>query len=246
MAATEPLPPLTFLSKETIKRLLKDVKEIIANPLVSHGIHYKHHDTNLLNGHALIIGPRDTPYAGGYYLFEFIFPVNYPHSPPEVIYYTNDGETRFNPNLYKCGKVCLSVLNTWRGDQWTGCQTISSILLSLCTVFNEAPLLNEPGITRSHFDFKKYNDIIHYKNMEVAIVGMPYNFKLNAYFTDLQSIIRADFIENYERNLATIQKNKEGGSRVITTGIYTMAIVIDYDKLEKKIRQVYDKMKNEK
>ena len=82
--------------------------------------------------------------------------------------------------------------------------------------------------------------------MEVAIVGMPYNFKLNAYFTDLQSIIRADFIENYERNLATIQKNKEGGSRVITTGIYTMAIVIDYDKLEKKIRQVYDKMKNEK
>ena len=73
MAATEPLPPLTFLSKETIKRLLKDVKEIIANPLVSHGIHYKHHDTNLLKGHALIIGPRDTPYAGGYYLFEFIF-----------------------------------------------------------------------------------------------------------------------------------------------------------------------------
>ena len=46
-------------------------------------------------------------------------------------YLTNDGKTRFNPNLYRNGKVCISLLNTWKGEQWTSCQTIESILLSL-------------------------------------------------------------------------------------------------------------------
>ena len=34
------------------------------------------------------------------YFFEFKFPTNYPFSPPNVIYNTNDGRTRFNPNLF--------------------------------------------------------------------------------------------------------------------------------------------------
>lgn len=28
---------------------------------------------------------------------------------------TGGGKIRFNPNLYACGKVCLSLLGTWRG-----------------------------------------------------------------------------------------------------------------------------------
>ena len=34
---------------------------------------------------------------------------------------TGGGSVRFNPNLYKCGKVCLSLLGTWsgaRGESW--------------------------------------------------------------------------------------------------------------------------------
>ena len=84
----------------------------------------------MLVGYALIIGPKDTPYAYGNFLFKFLFPYDYPHTPPKVTYHTNDGYTRFNPNLYKSGKVCISLLNTWKGEQWTGCQTIKSILLT--------------------------------------------------------------------------------------------------------------------
>ena len=120
------------LKKDTITRLIKDVKEIIMNPLTSHGIYYHHNEADILKGEVLIIGPKDTPYENGFYLFEISYPVNYPYSPPVVKYFTNDGITRFNPNLYKCGKVCLSILNTWRGDQWSSCQTISSVLLALC------------------------------------------------------------------------------------------------------------------
>ena len=63
---------VTIIKKETISRLIKDVKEIIKNPLESHGIYYKHDHEDLLKGKALIIGPQGTPYENGFYLFEII------------------------------------------------------------------------------------------------------------------------------------------------------------------------------
>ena len=63
----------TFISKETINRLLKDVKQIIKNPLTENGIYYIHDDTDMLKGYAMIVGPSDTPYFGGFYFFEFVF-----------------------------------------------------------------------------------------------------------------------------------------------------------------------------
>ena len=162
----------TFISKYTLKRIISDIKELRKNPLTGHGIHYEHDETDMLKGRALIIGPADTPYADGFYLFKFQFPANYPHEPPKVEFCTGDGYTRFNPNLYRTGKVCLSILNTWKGEPWSGCQTISSVLLAICTVLNDEPLLNEPGITKSHRDFDSYNAILKYKNIEVAIFGM--------------------------------------------------------------------------
>jgi ubiquitin-protein ligase len=59
----------TFVSKETIHRLLKDVKQIIKSPLTDQGIYYIHDDADMMKGYAMIVGPRDTPYFGGYYFF---------------------------------------------------------------------------------------------------------------------------------------------------------------------------------
>ena len=104
-----------IITSTTVKRMISDIKEITLNPLSKEGIYYKHHEQNMLKGYALIIGPPDTPYAFGNFLFKFNFPYNYPYSPPIVTYHTNDGQTRFNPNLYKNSKVCISLLNTWKG-----------------------------------------------------------------------------------------------------------------------------------
>ena len=38
------------------------------------GVYYKHDDENVFKGYALIIGNNSTPYAYGYYFFEFTFP----------------------------------------------------------------------------------------------------------------------------------------------------------------------------
>ena len=46
----------------SIKRLLKDIKELENNPLENDGIFYKHSEDDLFKGYALIIGPKDTLY----------------------------------------------------------------------------------------------------------------------------------------------------------------------------------------
>lgn len=79
---------------------------------------------------SIIIGASDTPYSSGCFCFDIHFPENYPKGPPSVILTTTGhGKVRFNPNLYAEGKVCLSLLGTWRGstsENWN--PQISSLL----------------------------------------------------------------------------------------------------------------------
>jgi len=64
----------------------------------------------------MIAGPEGTPYEGGLFEFDCFMPLEYPNTPPLVHLCTTGGGTvRFNPNLYNCGKVCLSLLGTWPG-----------------------------------------------------------------------------------------------------------------------------------
>ena len=127
------------ISKGSAKRLMKDIRDVITKPLDGEGIYYKHDTEDMLKGYAMIVGPSYGLYANGIYFFIFHFPTDYPYTPPRVEYCTNDGTTRFNPNLYRQGKVCLSILNTWTGDSWTACQTIRSVLLQLLLLFNDKP-----------------------------------------------------------------------------------------------------------
>ena len=230
-----------FISKETINRLLKDVKHIIKNPLTDNGIYYIHDDSDLLKGYALIIGPEDTPYYGGNYFFELKYPFDYPHTPPKVTYCTNGDEVRFNPNLYKCGKVCISLLNTWRGEQWTSCQSISTVLLTLCTILCKDPLLNEPGVAQTHQDMKNYTDIIEYSNIKTAVCsiiqkkqGIYQNF-----FENFDSFIKENFLKNFDKILSfSERKNKEFINKpVIITGFYSMRIKIDYEKVIENLNE---------
>jgi ubiquitin-protein ligase len=233
------------ISKETITRLIRDVKSIMKNPLNDNGIYYSHHESNILKGYAMIVGPQDTPYFGGYYLFEFDYPEDYPYSPPKVTYCTNGDNIRFNPNLYKCGKVCISLLNTWRGDQWTSCQTISSILLTLCTILNESPLLNEPGVTSGHKDFKNYHRIIQYKNIQIALLDIVnkkdgiYLDRFEIFYNDMKEL----FLSNQQKILAILDKHKEDDVETIATNFYSMNAVIDYNKLRDYFVKTLKKMK---
>jgi ubiquitin-conjugating enzyme E2 Z len=56
----------------------------------------------------MIIGPPDTPYEFGFFEFTVKFTKEYPTKAPAVnAITTNGGRTRFNPNIYAGGRVCL-------------------------------------------------------------------------------------------------------------------------------------------
>lgn len=58
------------ITRDTINRLLKDVKQIIKNPLTDDGIYYIHDEADMMKGYAMIVGPEDTPYFGGFYFLK--------------------------------------------------------------------------------------------------------------------------------------------------------------------------------
>ena len=164
------------IPKETIERLLKDIKDIFTSSLERDGIYYKHSDTNILKAYVMIVGQPDTLYFGGYYFFQVNFPADYPHSPPVFEYLTNDGITRFHPNFYKSKRVCLSMLNTWRGEQWTSCLTIKSVLLTILSIMDNRPMLHEPGVTEKHNDYNNYHNMILYKNIDFSCIRLMNEF----------------------------------------------------------------------
>ncbi|MCL7049038.1 hypothetical protein MKW94_010262 [Papaver nudicaule] len=100
---------------------------------------------------AVIIGPAGTPYHDGLFFFDIKFPSDYPDSPPKVCY--RSFGHRLNPNLYKNGYVCLSLINTWSGDEnekWKPSQsTILQVLVSIQgLVLNAKPYFNEPAFAK--------------------------------------------------------------------------------------------------
>jgi ubiquitin-protein ligase len=227
----------TYISKETIKRLVSDVKNIKKDSLESEGIYYIHDDIDILKGYAMIIGPKDTPYFGGYYLFHFSFPTNYPFSPPSLVYETNNGNIRFHPNLYINGKVCLSVLNTWEGEKWSSIQTIRSILLTLQSILTSNPLLNEPGIKENHRDIPVYNEIISYVNINTAIIDIiNKKIMLPKYEVFYENIVK-NFHKNKEQIILFIKQkqNTYPTTTLLKTYIYNLKQEINYTSLEEKI-----------
>jgi ubiquitin-conjugating enzyme E2 Z len=227
-----------MLMNRAIKRIIIDYKDIMKDPIEN--IYYHHDEDNVYKGYALIIGPKDTPYENGYYLFEFTFTDSYPFTPPKVKFHTYDGFTRFNPNLYINGNVCLSILNTWEGEKWSACQSIRSILLTLTTILNDKPLLNEPGITIFHKDFDSYNDLIEYKNVEISILKYLEKTNLNYIFHTFYKIMVEHFIKNYN----DIYKKIDKETKRIQLSIYnTSSYNLDYIYLKQILTMVFNELK---
>jgi ubiquitin-protein ligase len=225
-----------FITKDTVNRLLKDVRQILKHPLTDNNIFYVHDEADILKGYAMIIGPSESPYFGGFYFFEFNFPYDYPFSPPKVKYMTNDGATRYNPNLYKCGKVCVSILNTWSGDKWSSCQTINSILLTLCSLLNNTPFLNEPGQQKNSPDYIAYQKTIEYCNIDFVICELINRSKnkIPIAFTGFYPFMKESFYKNYDKIMAFVE-SKTNVVEILYVQLYVMQTHIDYNKLKEKL-----------
>jgi ubiquitin-conjugating enzyme E2 D/E len=84
---------------------------------------------NLLIWDAVIMGPSDSPYAGGVFKLEIHFGSDYPFKPPKVFFLTKI----FHPNINTAGAICLDILK----DQWSPALTINKVLLSICSLLTD-------------------------------------------------------------------------------------------------------------
>jgi len=136
---------------------------------------------------AVITGPKDTPYSLGCFLFDIYFPPSYPNDPPLCnLETTGNGTVRFNPNLYNCGKVCLSLLGTWHGDaasKWnSSSSTLHQVLVSIqALILVEHPYYNEPayeaqrGTKEGDMRSKEYNEVLRLGTLRHAMIGQMRN-----------------------------------------------------------------------
>ena len=137
----------TIIAPQAMRRLLKDIERAKEPLMIEQGIWYEMDEATMTKGKAMIRGPEGTPYEGCILLFSVEFYSDYPFSPPKVLFLTSDGKTRFHPNLYVNGKVCLSILGTYSGPSWSATQTLSSILLSILGLLDSNPLSHEPAFS---------------------------------------------------------------------------------------------------
>ncbi|CAE8584009.1 unnamed protein product, partial [Polarella glacialis] len=97
----------------------------------------------------------------------------YPMKPPEVRFVSTDGGTlRLHPQLYADGKVCLSILGTWHGPQWTASSNIRTVLLSIQSLLSEDPLRCEPGLENAPDDqVEQANVFVVHEAVRVGVLG---------------------------------------------------------------------------
>jgi len=92
---------------------------------------------------ALTVLNTDSLYHGGYFKAKMTFPKNYPYSPPDFKFL----RSLYHPNIYKDGKLCISILHAPGEDEmsgeraserWSPAQRVESVLLSIISLLDDA------------------------------------------------------------------------------------------------------------
>jgi ubiquitin-conjugating enzyme E2 Z len=227
-----------------LRRIMRDVNIVTgvsSQNLASSGIYYIADDDNITYGTALLIGLKDTPYFGGYYFFSIHFPDDYPFSPIKVQSLTQDGTTRFNPNMYTNGKVCLSILNTWHdGPQWSGVQTLESVLrIIMSDVLHDNPIINEPAYRSykvTHPDAISYNRLLWHANLHTAICKQLENPPKWA--IPFQEVMIREFQKNRNVLIQMAEASTTDDNTIETTRVYQMRIKYEFYKAVEKLKSI--------
>lgn len=122
------------------RRLLKEINGIKKDPPLSCSAGPIGED--LYRWQGSIIGPEDSPYAGGLFDLDIDIPSTYPFDPPKIKFITRI----YHPNIDNEGRICLDILK----DKWSPALDIIRTLLSISSLLTEPnprdPLMPEIAI----------------------------------------------------------------------------------------------------
>ena len=130
---------MSNFSKALLKKQFKDINQ--ASDLgLSVGLV---DENNFYKWSVVIFGPTETIYEGGFFRAILDFPEDYPNNPPKMQFTTK----MWHPNIYKDGKVCISILHPPGTDKfneqekaeerWRPSLGAEEILLSVISMLND-------------------------------------------------------------------------------------------------------------
>lgn len=152
-----PFAHRTAASSSThMKAVQKEHKILRTASALPSGIYVRTWESRLDLIRVLFIGPVGTPYEYAPFVVDLFLGPTFPTEPPTAHFHswTSEGtgmQGRVNPNLYEDGKICLSLLGTWQGDDakgegWTaGKSTVLQLLVSILGLV----LVKEPYYSKS-------------------------------------------------------------------------------------------------
>eukprot|EP00042_Codosiga_hollandica_P021008 m.70848 g.70848 ORF g.70848 m.70848 type:complete len:149 (+) comp50158_c0_seq1:447-893(+) len=111
-----------------LKRIQRELKDIEKDP--PQGCSAGPVGDDLFQWQATLMGPPDSPYAGGIFFLTITFPTDYPFKPPKIAFTTKI----YHPNINAQGGICLDILKA----QWSPALTISKVLLSISSLLTDA------------------------------------------------------------------------------------------------------------
>ena len=149
------------------KRIIKDFAIIQQN--TDFVLFYNEENVNKCK--VMFFGPEGSPYDCGIFILDFLFET-YPQNPPKVNFITggiiND---RIHPNLYKEGKVCLSILGTWGKEDWSPTLTLEKVCITIRALMDENPIRNEPSHENDKItDKEAMNYVINVKYLTLKTI----------------------------------------------------------------------------
>ena len=131
---------------------------------------------NFFQWSIILFGPPDTIYEGGLFDCILTFPKSYPNNPPEFKIVTQIP----HPNIYKDGKVCMSILH--EGDdeygyenvseRWTPAHSVNTILISFLIILVEPNIESPADVDNSILYRTNYNS---YKNIIYKLISKQHN-----------------------------------------------------------------------
>lgn len=108
---------------------------------------------DLLHWNAMLMGPASTPYEGGVFNVDLVFPAEYPFKPPRVKFMTKI----YHPNINKKGDICADLLNENWGPTLNTRYVLEALKAMLTDPNPENPLEPEAAALFKD-DRTKYNE----------------------------------------------------------------------------------------
>jgi ubiquitin-conjugating enzyme E2 Z len=223
------------IPKMAVKRVSADILELQKEIYSESGIYYSADESNICEGYGLVFGPAGTPYEMCPMFYKATVPKTYPFDPPSLKFLTYDGKTRFHPNMYVEGKVCLSILHTWEGPKWASTMRLSTIFVTLQSLMDTNPLNHEPGYSQKDTLYHKaYSVYIEYACMRYILYCLE---QLDIGSSELCISTFASTLKDWRsKMLESVEKRLEGKTDVESLNLpYSMYGNCKYSDLRQRL-----------